>query len=103
MNSVKEIIENPSISQYKGSLANRESVKKQVEARWGKEEAERYDPRENCFTFMGWASRGFRILPWEKSLKSTTFVEVVGVDGKKKSYKKTVHLYFDLQTKCVRY
>jgi len=99
MNSIKEIIDNPPRSNYTGSVTTRECVKKQIEARWGKEEAERYNPRENCFSFAKWASVGARILPSEKSLKSTTFVEVVGADGKKKTYKKTVNLFFDLQVR----
>lgn len=99
MNSIKEIVDNPPRSNYTGSVTTRESVKKQIEERWGKEEAERYNPRENCFTFAKWASMGARILPWQKSLKSTTFVEVVGADGKKKTYKKTCNLFFDLQVR----
>ena len=103
MNSVKEILEKPQVSAYTGSLATRECVKKQIEKRWGKKSAERYDPYTNCLTFVEWSSRGYRILPQERSLRSTTFVEVVGADGKKKTYKKSVHLFFDRQVKRVRF
>src|SRR3989338_5229283 len=97
MNSVKEVIENPRVSAYTGSLATKECVKRQIEKRFGKEQAKRYDPYTNTFTFPKWVSMGYRIKPWEKSLRSTTFVEVTDPYGKKKKYKKTVHLFFDLQ------
>ena len=97
MNSVKEVIENPMVSAYTGSLATRECVKKQIEKRFGKEQAKRYDPYTNTFTFPKWASMGYRIKPREQSLRSTTFVEVKEANGKVKKYKKTVHLFFDLQ------
>jgi len=103
MNSVKEVIENPRVSAYTGSLATKECVKRQIEKRFGKEQARRYDPYTNTFTFPKWVSMGYRIKPWEKSLRSITFVEVTGADGKVKKYKKTVHLFFDLQVKRVRF
>ncbi len=98
MKHIKQIIDNPQ-SSYTGSIATKDLVKKQIENRWGKKEAERYDPFKNCFTFAKWASMGFRIKPWEKSLKSVTFVEgdKESATGKVTKWKKTVHLFFDLQ------
>ena len=88
---------------YKGNCQHKDHHKKQIEKRWGKKSAERYDPYTNCLTFVEWSSRGYRILPQERSLRSTTFMEVVGADGKKKTYKKSVHLFFDRQVKRVRF
>jgi hypothetical protein len=45
-------MENVILSNWKGSINTAETVKKQILARWGEEEANNYDPKSNCLTFM---------------------------------------------------
>lgn len=83
------------LSNYKGSTATAEIVKKQIAERWGKEEAEHYDPFTNALTFKRWSELGYKILKGEKSLRSKTFVEKKDQEGNTlKKYPKTVHLFY---------
>ena len=104
MRSIKEIIEQPSVSAYTGSQATKECVRKQIEERWGKKEADRYDPKENfALTFTKWSSLGYRIKPGQKALKSITFVEVKDEKGEViKKLPRTVHLFYHLQVRNTR-
>lgn len=73
MKSVEEIVAPP--SPYRGSEASYASVRAQVEAMWGKEEAEKYDPYVTR-TFVQWMKAGYIVKKSEKSLRSTTYIEV---------------------------
>lgn len=71
MKSVSEIV-----SPYKGSEQTYEMVKQQVEARWGEDVAEEFDPHTDAMPFSSWASYGYRVRKGERALKSVTYVEV---------------------------
>ena len=50
-------------------------VKAEIKDRFGKEEARKYDPTKNCFTFRGWKQRGYSVNKGEKAIKSVTFIK----------------------------
>lgn len=66
--------------QWKGSRQTALAVAHEIARRWGEEEASKYDPRTNCFTFAGWRKRGYRVKRGEKAIKSTTFIPVTRTD-----------------------
>ncbi len=104
MNSIKEVIHNPSVSAFTGSLATRANILRQIEARWGKEEGKNYDPFTNCLTFAKWSSLSHRVKPGEKALRSITYVEVKDEKGAViKKIPRTVYLFYYLQVTSPRF
>ena len=86
-------------SNWTGSENTSDLVRKQIAKRWGEDEAKRYDPFVNCFTFNGWLKNGYVVKKDEKAIRSFIIVE-------KKDKKtgavierrpKTIYLFFDLQ------
>ena len=86
-------------SNWTGSENTSDLVRKQIAERWGEDEAKRYNPFVNCFTFNGWLKNGYIVRKDEKALKSFIIVE-------KKDKKtgavierrpKTIYLFFDVQ------
>lgn len=86
-------------SNWTGSENTSDLVRKQIAERWGKDEAKRYNPFVNCFTFNGWLKNGYVVRKDEKAIRSFIIVE-------KKDKKtgavierrpKTIYLFFDLQ------
>jgi len=92
-------------SVWKGSQATATNVQAQIAERYGEQEAQNYDPRKNCFTFMTWRAMGYSVRKGEKALHSYTYVkksEVAQVNGKSElvttaSYPKHVCLFYYLQ------
>ena len=62
-------------SNWTGSENTFNLVQKQIAERWGQEEADRYDPKENCLTFRQWLVNGYIVRKGEKALKSFVIVE----------------------------
>src|SRR6266704_2334071 len=62
------------VSTWQGSLKTAMLIRKQIAERWGKEEAENYNPLENCFTFQTWQAKGYKVKKGEKALRSYTLV-----------------------------
>ncbi|MDD3662626.1 MAG: hypothetical protein PHT84_02050 [Candidatus Pacebacteria bacterium] len=86
-------------SNWTGSENTSDLVRKQIAERWGEDEAKRYNPFVNCFTFNGWLKNGYVVRKDEKAIRSFIIVE-------KKDKKtgavierrpKTIYLFFDLQ------
>ncbi len=86
-------------SNWTGSENTSDLVRKQIAERWGEDEAKRYNPFVNCFTFNGWLKNGYVVKKDEKAIRSFIIVE-------KKDKKtgavierrpKTIYLFFDLQ------
>lgn len=86
-------------SNWTGSENTSDLVRKQIAKRWGEDEAKRYNPFVNCFTFNGWLKNGYVVRKDEKAIRSFIIVE-------KKDKKtgavierrpKTIYLFFDLQ------
>jgi hypothetical protein len=88
---------------WKGSRKTADAVRQEIANRWGEEEAAKYDPLENCFTFQTWLTKGYHVKKGEKAIRSMTFVEVKdkaadkGEETAKQVYPKTVYLFYITQ------
>src|SRR5437667_8245805 len=84
------------LAHWKGSMKTADAVREEIANRWGEEEAENYDPRENCFTFKTWLAKGYVVKKGEKAIRSMTLVEVEDTSekGEKRTYPKTVFLFY---------
>ncbi len=88
----------PIPAHWKGSERTAESVREEIERRWGREEAENYDPLSNCFTYQTWKAKGYYVRKGEKAIRSITDVEVKGETeaGEEivNTYPKAVYLFY---------
>lgn len=88
------------IAVWKGSENTAAFVKKQITQRWGEEEAEKYDPLQNCFTYKTWRAKGYQVKKGEKAIRSMTLLEVTDPDAKDRTKEviskrpKTVYLFY---------
>ena len=62
-------------SNWTGSENTSDLVRKQIAKRWGEDEAKRYNPFVNCFTFKGWLKNGYVVRKDEKAIRSFIIVE----------------------------
>lgn len=88
------------MSEWKGSLQTADHVREEIRARWGDEEAEKYNPLTNCFTYNTWRQKGYTVKSGEHGIRSFTIKTVtVEEDGKpvEKRYAKTCYLFYYLQ------
>ena len=86
-------------SNWTGSENTSDLVRKQIAKRWGEDEAKRYNPFVNCFTFNGWLKNGYVVRKDEKAIRSFIIVEKkdkkTGAVVERRP--KTIYLFFDLQ------
>ncbi|MDD3998855.1 MAG: hypothetical protein PHR98_01970 [Candidatus Shapirobacteria bacterium] len=86
-------------SNWTGSENTSDLVRKQITERWGEDEAKRYNPFVNCFTFNGWLKNGYVVRKDEKAIRSFIIVEKkdkkTGAVVERRP--KTIYLFFDLQ------
>ena len=86
-------------SNWTGSENTSDLVRKQIAERWGEDEAKRYNPFINCFTFNGWLKNGYVVRKDEKAIKSFIIVEKkdkkTGAVVERRP--KTIYLFFDVQ------
>ena len=83
---------------WKGSNNTASRVLKQIRARFGDKVASAYDPKTNCFTFLGWKQRGYNVKKGEKAIRSITFIKDDNEDeAVAKSYPKNVFLFCQAQ------
>ena len=88
---------------WKGSQNTANAVREEIAKRWGSEEAEKYNPLENCFTFKTWGAKGYHVKKGEKAIRSMTLVEkedpnaTEGEETEKITYPKTVYLFYITQ------
>ena len=86
-------------SNWTGSENTSDLVRKQIAERWGEDEAKRYNPFVNCFTFNGWLKNGYVVRKDEKAIRSFIIVEKkdkkTGAVVEKRP--KTIYLFFDVQ------
>ena len=93
MAEIKEIQTN-----YGGSLANYQSVRRQIAERWSEEEACRYNPRTNCMSYRMWRSAGYFVLANQVALRSTVIITKRNKAGDIIArYPKKVALFYRLQ------
>ena len=96
MQHIKELLEHP--TNYTGSETTRDTVREEIERRWGAKEASRYDPYSNARTFGQWAAIGYRVRKGEKAIRSFTLIERKDEEGKViKRYKRTILLFYVAQ------
>ena len=94
MKQVKVVL----VSPYRGSETTYEMVKEQIEARWGEECAEEFDPHTDAMPFSSWLAQGYVVKKGQKALKSVTFVEVKDENDKVvKKIRQTVNLFHKRQ------
>ena len=87
-------------SNWTGSEITENLVRKQIFARWGAKEAEKYNPQVNCLTIRQWNNNGYRVKKGEKSLKSYIVIEKKDKKGAVISkYPKQINLFYQKQVK----
>lgn len=86
-------------SNWTGSENTFNLVYKQIAERWGNEEAERYNPKENCLTFRKWLLNGYIVRKGEKAIRSFVIVEKKDKTTGKviDRHPKTINLFYELQ------
>jgi hypothetical protein len=94
MQSIKEIIEGPKISNWQNSTKTREMVAEQIKDRWGVAELANYNPETSALPFSKWVSLGYRPKKGSRSLKSVTFIEKKDEKGNIVKYPRTIHLFY---------
>lgn len=98
---------NRPLAVYQGSENTPEIVRRQIFDRWGVEEANKYHPLENCFTYNTWRAKGFQVKKGEKCLESYTYIKKTEVNAKGESvtvasYPKKVCLFYYLQVERIK-
>jgi len=90
-------------SNWTGSEITSNLVRKQIFSRWGEEEAKKYDPSKNCFTFKSWQANGYQVKKGEKAIKSYIVIEKKDKQGEVlKKYPKTINLFYIKQVEKIR-
>ena len=86
------------LAHWKGSVKTAYAVKEEIARRYGEQEAAKYNPLENCFTFKTWLAKGYVVKKGEKAIRSMTLVEVkdeaADKGEEKRTYPKTVYLFY---------
>ena len=86
-------------SNWTGSENTSDFVRKQIAERWGEDEAKRYNPFVNCFTFNGWLKNGYVVKKDEKAIRSFIIVEKkdkkTGAVVERRP--KTIYLFYEKQ------
>lgn len=88
------------LAQWKGSEETAKSVKEQIRKRFGEQEAKKYNPLKNCFTFRTWIALGYHVKKGEKALRSITLIDKQVTENgieKKVRFPKTVCLFYQSQ------
>jgi len=57
---------------YKGSVTNRIKTKQAIAEKFGEFHADKYDPKENCFTEKMWKTKGFKVKADEQPIVTIT-------------------------------
>ena len=90
---------------WRGSEKTADQVREEIARRYGKEEAEEYDPQTNCFTLPTWNKLGYAVRKGEKAIRPITLIEKADPNAKEgeetevKRYPKTVFLFYIKQVK----
>ena len=87
------------ISSWKGSENTANFVRSQIAERFGSEQANIYNPAENCFTYATWKAKGYQVKKGEKSLKSITWIP--SKKDKTIKFMKKVSLFFISQVEII--
>src|SRR2546421_8390000 len=88
------------LAHWKGSIQTAGAVREEIARRYGEQEAGKYNPLANCFTYQTWKAKGYYVKKGEKAIRSMTLVEVPEEDAKEgeqgdvRTYPKTVYLFY---------
>lgn len=89
-------------SNWTGSESTSDLVRKQIAERWGEDEAKRYNPFVNCFTFNGWLKNGYVVRKDEKAIRSFIIIEKkdrkTGAVVERRP--KTIYLFYEKQVEA---
>lgn len=103
LQSLKEIINGPKVSNYQKSEKTRDMVAKQIISIWGKSELKNYDPDKSALTFTRWLSLGYKPKKGSKALKSITYIEKKNEQGKIiKKYARKINLFYYRQVEPIK-
>ncbi len=103
MKQVKDVIDMPLVSPYRGSEKTFEMVKQQVAERWGTAVAKKFNAHTDAMPFASWLKYGFQVKKGEKALRSITFIESEDPEtGETKTVRKTVFLFHRKQVEPVK-
>jgi len=95
----KTIIEGDGL--WKGSIRNATIAINAIAAKYGEEEAQKYDPKGNCFTFKTWRSKGYTVKRGEHAIcripNKVTKVTLVNGKRKEEEIFKHTSLFYYLQ------
>jgi hypothetical protein len=91
-------------SHWQGSPKTAMLIRGQIAERWGEQEAAKYHPDTNCFTFNTWLAKGYKVKKGEKALRSYTIISKPAAEDQEEEmirYPKGVCLFYILQVeKC---
>src|SRR5436309_239840 len=85
---------------WRGSVKTADAVREEIARRYGEQEAAKYDPQVNCFTYRTWKAKGYFVKKGEKAIRSMTLVQVAdenATEGEREEvhkYPKTVYLFY---------
>lgn len=103
MKTIKDVIDTPIVSPYRGSQKTYEMVRAQIEERWGSRVAKQFDPYKDTLPYSHWAKYGYKVKKGETALKSVTFVESEDPNtGEPKTIRKTVNLFHKKQVERIK-
>lgn len=103
MKQVKDVIEMPLMSPYRGSEKTFEMVKQQVAERWGHKVADSFNAQTDAMPFSWWLKYGYAVKKNEKALHSVTFIESEDPKtGEVKTVRKTCFLFHRKQVEKVK-
>ncbi|MFH1233393.1 MAG: hypothetical protein V1649_01940 [Patescibacteria group bacterium] len=93
--SIKEILAGPKVSNWHGSEKTRDMVAEQIKKIWGESELANYSAEKSALPFSVWASLGYRPKKGSKALKSVTYIERKDAQGNIiKRYPRKVNLFY---------
>lgn len=94
--SIKEVLDGPEVSNFMGSEKTRSLVEQEIVSRWGQSELKNYDPYRSALTFKKWLSLGFAPKKGEKAIRSFIIIEKKDPKDPKKVIKniKSIYLFY---------
>ena len=96
MQSIKELLQGPEISNYSGSEKTRSIVEAEIVKRWGRSELKNFDPKRSVLTFKNWVMLGMVPKKGEKSIRSFIMTEMRDKNDPTKVTKriKSIYLFY---------
>jgi len=92
--SIKEILDGPKVSNWLGSEKTRDMVADQIRKIWGESEVKNYNPETNALPFASWLRLGYRPKRGSKALKSVTVVERRDAKGNITKFARKINLFY---------